>query len=420
MNLRIDLHSTRSKSVRQAAIAAAGTVALLFSAAPSFAAGACASALKSLDTGQAFSQGSTNKAPASLRLDALNEPHPLNAVQPEVPANIELTQYEMTAQLDSVELDEDGVSYRLHLTDAKGRQIIAHAVSAECVMNSGLDDNTVAGAATAKSAVVDFIGAFFAGDVALPATVTLSGLGSHNVSAASDDETSHNLVLDAITSIQFYGDDLMASGVALDSKPRTFVSIQKAKAAAKFDYYLTSLSWAPNYCLSHSSDQQECGSSNHFALVLHGLWPQLLSGSRLGNCTSEPPSSTAIAQFPGLFPSTSLYGHEWSKHGTCSGLSQVAYLTVAQSAKQRIVTPPTFVAATTPISTTVAAIKQAVLATNTAVPSVSLTLSCSGVQLAEVRVCLNASGSNFANCGADVVAQEQNSCGSKVTVQNVR
>ena len=54
MNLRNDSHSTRLKFVQQTAIAVTGTVALLSGAAPSFAAGAYASALKSLDKGRLF------------------------------------------------------------------------------------------------------------------------------------------------------------------------------------------------------------------------------------------------------------------------------------------------------------------------------------------------------------------------------
>ena len=45
--------------------------------------------------------------------------------------------------------------------------------------------------------------------------------------------------------------------------------------AAPFDYYLLSLSWAPNFCASHQSDHSsECAAGNHAAFVLHGLWPQ--------------------------------------------------------------------------------------------------------------------------------------------------
>ena len=62
------------------------------------------------------------------------------------------------------------------------------------------------------------------------------------------------------------------------------ISPRHRKAAAtqtqgSFDYYLLSLSWAPNYCAEHPGDNSsECRAGNHKGFVLHGLWPQSNEG----------------------------------------------------------------------------------------------------------------------------------------------
>jgi len=47
---------------------------------------------------------------------------------------------------------------------------------------------------------------------------------------------------------------------------------KKHRKPPEFDYYLLSLSWAPNFCASHPSDHSsECALGNHTAFVLHEL-----------------------------------------------------------------------------------------------------------------------------------------------------
>ncbi|CAB3778800.1 Ribonuclease [Paraburkholderia ultramafica] len=42
----------------------------------------------------------------------------------------------------------------------------------------------------------------------------------------------------------------------------------------KFDYYVLSLSWSPDYCSGNAQDTQQCGPTKRFGFVPHGLWPQ--------------------------------------------------------------------------------------------------------------------------------------------------
>ncbi|MBZ5520859.1 MAG: hypothetical protein LAP21_01240 [Acidobacteriia bacterium] len=63
----------------------------------------------------------------------------------------------------------------------------------------------------------------------------------------------------------------------------------------KFDYYLLSLSWAPNYCAGHPSDHSsECKVGGHVAFVLHGLWPQSAKGAPPMSCAPARPVASSI------------------------------------------------------------------------------------------------------------------------------
>jgi ribonuclease T2 len=95
-----------------------------------------------------------------------------------------------------------------------------------------------------------------------------------------------------------------------------------------FDYYLFTLSWAPEFCATNPAGRNsaECDPNKHIGLVVHGLWPQFENGSWPENCVSTSPvASDTVDHMMPVMPSRSLIQHEWSKHGTCSGLSTRDY-----------------------------------------------------------------------------------------------
>ena len=114
-----------------------------------------------------------------------------------------------------------------------------------------------------------------------------------------------------------------------------------AHAASPVENYALAISWEPAFCLTVSG-KPECASetpSRHDAhyFSLHGLWPQ--SGSYCGVSSSQEsldkagkwsqlPAVTLQASTEALLkvdePGTQSYleRHEWTEHGTCSGLSQ--------------------------------------------------------------------------------------------------
>ncbi len=109
--------------------------------------------------------------------------------------------------------------------------------------------------------------------------------------------------------------------------------------AGVFDYYLLALSWSPTFCLTHQKDAQCSGKG--YGFVLHGLWPQYTRGGWPQACAPQVPL-TAAEQNKGLtlFPTRKLMAHEWSKHGTCSGLGAMGYLEVADKALGAVKIPP--------------------------------------------------------------------------------
>ena len=94
-----------------------------------------------------------------------------------------------------------------------------------------------------------------------------------------------------------------------------------------FDFYLLTLSWSPEFCVTHPQ-AAECAA--HPGFVLHGLWPQNNDGSYPEDCSDAAGPSDPGA-FRDIFPDEHLLEHEWQTHGTCSGLGPDAYFSEAQT-----------------------------------------------------------------------------------------
>jgi ribonuclease T2 len=192
-------------------------------------------------------------------------------------------------------------------------------------------------------------------------------------------------------------------------------------SAADFDYYVLALSWAPDYCSSNPGDTQECSLGRKFAFVLHGLWPQYATGYP-SDCGGDPLPASAKALFPNLYPNDKLFGHEWTKHGTCSGLSPVDYLAAAQQLKDRIRIPAAYRAPAEPFRTTPDDLRQAFLQDNPDLLDSGLAVKCSdsGRYLSELQVCFSKAGQP-ASCGADVLKSARKSCpNADLLVRSVR
>src|SRR5262252_2316182 len=102
-----------------------------------------------------------------------------------------------------------------------------------------------------------------------------------------------------------------------------------------FDYYLLTLSWSPEFCHSHA-DRPECQSGNH-GFVVHGLWPQYVDGYP-ENCSNAPGLANP-SEMTDIIPDAGLVAHEWSTHGTCSGLNAESYFKLLRRAFTSIKVP---------------------------------------------------------------------------------
>ena len=103
-------------------------------------------------------------------------------------------------------------------------------------------------------------------------------------------------------------------------------------------FYVYAYSWTPGFCYHNSYpgclQSQEYWKRN---FTIHGLWPQFWGSGYPSYCTNETFNVENVEWNPMIqrFPNvkyietdpeyTSFWNHEWTKHGTCSGLSQQNY-----------------------------------------------------------------------------------------------
>mmetsp|Transcript_27476 Transcript_27476/g.58371 ORF Transcript_27476/g.58371 Transcript_27476/m.58371 type:complete len:304 (+) Transcript_27476:276-1187(+) len=113
-----------------------------------------------------------------------------------------------------------------------------------------------------------------------------------------------------------------------------------------FDFYVYSMSYQPEFCRENNDKFAGCRSFKEEwegQLTIHGLWPNRNDGTWPSACTDEKldlslledvradleerwPNVKAPSASPGH---EAFWAHEWSKHGTCSGLEQQDYFMTA-------------------------------------------------------------------------------------------
>ena len=172
-------------------------------------------------------------------------------------------------------------------------------------------------------------------------------------------------------------------------------SKRRKPARAGFDFYLLNLSWSPEFCQTHPG-ANECGL--HSTFVLHGLWPQNNDGTYPQNCSTAPGPANP-SNYSDIYPDPSLLQHEWSKHGTCSGLSPDQYFQAARKAFQSVKIPATLAGLKSQTSMTPAQILSLFSSTDPQIPQPAMALSCGNNNLTAFEVCLDKSFSPIA-CSA--------------------
>jgi ribonuclease T2 len=157
-----------------------------------------------------------------------------------------------------------------------------------------------------------------------------------------------------------------------------------------FAYYVLSLSWSPAFCLS-SPGAAECNGPRRYGFIVHGLWPQYEQGWPEHCDVHRPVPDDVVQGIADLMPARGLVYHEWSAHGTCSGLEPAEFFALVRRAYAGIAIPPELSSATQAIEQSPAAIAGAFLRANPRLPARSIVVTCSGQsapRLREVRICL--------------------------------
>ena len=195
---------------------------------------------------------------------------------------------------------------------------------------------------------------------------------------------------------------LVIAGAASRSKRHNSHAIQGRPG--DFDYYLLALSWSPEFCYSHP-DKPEC-QSGHYGFVVHGLWPQYADGYP-EHCSSSAGLSDP-SEMADIMPDAALVAHEWSTHGTCSGLDAESYFRLLRRAFSSIKIPEPFVAPRQNFSISPLEVKHEFLQANPNIREDEMTVSCGNNYLTAVSVCMAkdlkpVSCQNLRECRANVI-----------------
>jgi ribonuclease T2 len=180
-------------------------------------------------------------------------------------------------------------------------------------------------------------------------------------------------------------------------------------APGRFDYYAVALSWSPSYCATNR-DPDQCDSGRKLGFVLHGLWPQYEAGYP-EECSREPLSGAVRARYAAIYPSEKLIGHEWNKHGTCSGLDPAAYFALSQRLKDQVAIPRQFQQPVQPVRVSGSDFVQAFRSVNPGMARDSVLPFCSGGGrfLREIHACFDKSGQSR-SCSNGEIKRSYSSC----------
>jgi ribonuclease T2 len=162
-------------------------------------------------------------------------------------------------------------------------------------------------------------------------------------------------------------------------------------APGEFAYYLLSLSWSPAFCLA-SPAAAECNGPRLYGFIVHGLWPQNETGWPEHCDVRRAVPDEVVLGIADLMPARALVYHEWSAHGTCSGLDPAGFFALVRRASASVAIPLELSGLSQATEQSPAAVAAAFLHANSRLLPQSVVVTCSGqgaARLREVRVCLD-------------------------------
>lgn len=195
---------------------------------------------------------------------------------------------------------------------------------------------------------------------------------------------------------------VLLTGAAFSQRHRSRQASQGTPGA--FDYYLLTLSWSPEFCYSRG-DRPECRSGHH-GFVVHGLWPQYVDGYP-EHCSNAAGLANP-AEMADIMPDAGLVTHEWSTHGTCSGLDAESYFQLLRRAVGSIKMPSRFAEVRENFSITPDEVKKEFVRANPTFNASEMTVSCGNNYLTAVSFCMTkdlkpTACQNLRDCRANVI-----------------
>jgi ribonuclease T2 len=158
-----------------------------------------------------------------------------------------------------------------------------------------------------------------------------------------------------------------------------------------FDYYLLSLSWSPAFCLSDPG-AAECNGPRRFGFIVHGLWPQYEKGWPENCNVHRQVPDNVVSSISDIMPARGLVYHEWSAHGTCSGLDPEDFFALLRRAYAGIAVPASLSRVAHEIEQSPSAIAAEFLHANPKLSAQSIVVTCTrqdAPRLREVHICLD-------------------------------
>lgn len=165
--------------------------------------------------------------------------------------------------------------------------------------------------------------------------------------------------------------------------------------ARDFDFYVLSLSWSPSWCAENDRDGStaQCDGRRPYTFIAHGLWPQYERGWPEYCPSGEPervPRALARTLYD-IIPSAGLAGHEWRKHGSCSGLSQRVYFETLRAAYRKVRLPPMIFDGRVRRRLATDEIETLLTRANPGLSRDGIAVGCERGMLTEIRICLTKS-----------------------------
>jgi ribonuclease T2 len=167
----------------------------------------------------------------------------------------------------------------------------------------------------------------------------------------------------------------------------------REQAAAPFDYYVLSLSWAPEFCSQADAtarSPEECMPGRMTGFVVHGLWPQANAGRGPESCGTAGRVSRSVVDYVIRYmPSPGLIQHEWATHGVCTGLTPAEYFGAVVETRAAVQIPVQFASIEGEKRESPQQIETQFASANPSFPREAFRTSCARGDLQEVRVCFD-------------------------------